>query len=277
MLGTLLFHLLLVLLFILTALTTPLPLPEEEGIIINLGSYEAGAGMEETINEPENPTEEVEEIEETVVEESDPRVTPEETMAEEILTQDVEEAPAIETKQPEPKEVVKDPDPVEEPVEQPAEESKPEKPTEEPKEEPKEEPRKPNPLAMYTGSNDKTGEGNKDGNKDQGDPEGAVDHDGQPNAKGNKGIHFDLTGRGIKTYPDIELQYLTRKEIVVVDVTVDRDGNVTRAKAGARGSTSTNQTLWKKAEQAAKRTKFTPKSDAPEFQKGTITFVFIPE
>ena len=254
--GTMLFHLMILLIFILTALTVPLPLPEEEGIMIDLGQMNDGFGK---IEPSSDVVEESEPIEENVPEEVIEEVTVEEiTPDEEILTQDVEEASSVETIEPEV--VVKEIQPVEEP---------------------KEEPREVDTRALFPPKNEtntSTGEGKTTGNTDQGSPTGddAGSHDGQENAKGNKGISFDLAGRSMKTYPDIDIPYLTRQEKVVVDVTVDKKGNVVKAIAGARGSTSTDQNLWKKAEQASLKTKFTPKPDAPEYQRGTITFVFIP-
>ena len=45
----------------------------------------------------------------------------------------------------------------------------------------------------------------------------------------------------------------------MVDIWVNRDGKVTKAKSGARGSTTTNPILQKKAEEAAYKAVF--KSD----------------
>ena len=65
------------------------------------------------------------------------------------------------------------------------------------------------------------------------------------------------------------------KGIVVVDIWVDNNGNVTKAVPGVRGSTTTSSVLYKKAKDAALKTKFSAKPDAPAVQKGTMTFVFI--
>lgn len=67
--------------------------------------------------------------------------------------------------------------------------------------------------------------------------------------------------------------------VVVVDVWVDRNGNVTKAEIGGdngRGAqtNTTNQTLWAAALKAAKQTHFNLDKNAPESQKGTITYVF---
>lgn len=67
--------------------------------------------------------------------------------------------------------------------------------------------------------------------------------------------------------------------IVVVDVWVDRNGNVTKAEIGGdngfgKQTNTTNQTLWAEALKAAKQTHFNMDKNAPESQKGTITYVF---
>lgn len=62
---------------------------------------------------------------------------------------------------------------------------------------------------------------------------------------------------------------------VVVEVTVDREGNVRSATAGAVGTTTTLKKLWNAAEKAAADTKFNVDSSAPELQTGTITYKFL--
>jgi hypothetical protein len=58
-------------------------------------------------------------------------------------------------------------------------------------------------------------------------------------------------------------------------VWVDQQGNVTKAIAGAKGTTTSNPSLWRKAQQAALSAKFSVNLNAPEEQKGTITYNFI--
>jgi TonB family protein len=63
--------------------------------------------------------------------------------------------------------------------------------------------------------------------------------------------------------------------IVVVEVTVNQNGNVTKATAGVKGSTTLNNNLLKAAQKAALAAKFDRKSSAAAFQKGTITYHFL--
>jgi TonB family protein len=63
--------------------------------------------------------------------------------------------------------------------------------------------------------------------------------------------------------------------LVVVAITVDQDGKVTKAVAGAKGSTITDKALLKQSEQAAYKAKFNKKKNAAIEQKGTITYHFL--
>lgn len=61
---------------------------------------------------------------------------------------------------------------------------------------------------------------------------------------------------------------------VVVAIWVDNYGNVTKAQAGAEGTTVTSKELWTAARNAAMKAHFNQKADAPALQEGTITYVF---
>ncbi|PCJ25504.1 MAG: hypothetical protein COA97_07485 [Flavobacteriales bacterium] len=95
-----------------------------------------------------------------------------------------------------------------------------------------------------------------------------------PNTGSTNGIGFSLGGRGKISFKKPENP--TQEDgKVVVDIVVDRNGKVLKAKSGARGSTTTNPILQKKAEEAALKAKFKKDINAPFEQKGTMTFVFI--
>lgn len=90
---------------------------------------------------------------------------------------------------------------------------------------------------------------------------------------GGNGISFSLAGRGSKSLP---LPTATSSEngSIVVEIRVDQEGNVVFAKAVWKGTTLTDTNLWRRCEQAAKKSKFTAKPDAPELDPGTITYIF---
>jgi protein TonB len=120
---------------------------------------------------------------------------------------------------------------------------------------------------------------NNNSNSDNNNSNSSNNSDGKSNSNGTNtgpgsGIGYNLGGRGKISFKKPE--NLTQEDgKVVVDIIVDRNGKVLKAKAGARGSTTTNPILQKKAEEAAYKAKFKKDTDAPFEQKGTMTFVFI--
>jgi len=93
------------------------------------------------------------------------------------------------------------------------------------------------------------------------------------NSDSSNSASFNLSGRSVigeMPQPSYEVNL---QGTVVVDITVDQNGNVVNARAISRGSTVSNATLWKAAEEAAKRTKFTRTADVL-VQYGTITYIF---
>jgi TonB family protein len=87
------------------------------------------------------------------------------------------------------------------------------------------------------------------------------------------GMSFSLTGRTIVGQMPLPVYSQNLQGSVVVSISVDKDGRVTSAQAGATGSTVSNNILWKAAEEAALKTRFTS-SPTELVQYGTITYVF---
>lgn len=90
---------------------------------------------------------------------------------------------------------------------------------------------------------------------------------------GGSGISFSLAGRGKKSLPEPPATS-SENGSIVVEIRVDQEGNVVFAKAVWKGTTLTDTNLWRRCEQAAKKSKFTAKPDAPELQPGKITYIF---
>ena len=256
---TIIFHVLLILLFVYYGFTTPLPLPAEQGIMVNFGNDLQGFGNEEPrFSEPSKPV-------------VDQQSQPEEEKVEEKgkLTQDFEEAPAI--KAPDKKETKKK---TEKPVVKAKETTKTAT-----KPEPVKEERKPNPLALYKGrgseTSTSTNEGIAGGQGNQGNPTGSPDSKNYSNIEstGGNGVSYNLSGRSHLNLPKPYYNCQT-EGTVVVEVTVDQKGNVTQAVPGVKGSTELDKCLLDAAKQAALLAKFNTKTNAPAYQKGTITYRF---
>lgn len=118
-------------------------------------------------------------------------------------------------------------------------------------------------------------EGEAGGQGNQGVPTGSVDSKtrGEGSGLGNQGISYDLKGRGFQSLPAPQYDYQGEGR-VVVEVSVDRSGRVTMANPGTKGSTILDDYLLRVAKEAALKARFDRKDDAPEIQKGTITYNF---
>jgi hypothetical protein len=125
-------------------------------------------------------------------------------------------------------------------------------------------------------NNASKGQGDSDSPGDHGRPNGSPDGKSLHGDAAGGGVSFKLGGRGFKGAPAIRANEQEMGKIVI-DIIVDRQGNVIRATPGARGTTITNAELIRKATESARQAKFTPKADAPEEQKGTMTFEFVLE
>jgi len=270
--GTILFHALLFLIFILIVFKTPIPpFPETggNGIEVNFGTSDDGMGtiQPEELTNPTNTASTAEEVADPPIEIS----TPVRPSVNPILTQETEEAPTVAKV-----------DPTENASNNTATEPVPE-------------PRKVNTKGLYKGKRSNggsTAQGEGETNKagDQGVKEGSRNSTyhgpggGTGNALGNGtdspggdgkgGPRYSLTNRKANSLP-IPRAAFQEDGKVVVEITVDKNGNVIKAKPGVKGSTTSNPNLLDIARRAAMSAKFNPSSDAPEEQKGTITYNFI--
>jgi colicin import membrane protein len=259
--GTTVFHVVVALIVIFLGFSTPLPLPGEEGIIINFGTDDEGFGFTQPSRQQAStppPT---------------PRPVTQPEAEAPVLTQDIEEAPSLpqppreQARQPEPVTPVVQPrpEPVEDPVPEEVAEVVPE--------------RRPNPNALFPGrtatGDSGTSEGETTGPGNQGRVTGSPEspHRTGGDSGSPDGISFSLAGRNPMLLPLPEYNHQV-DGIVVVEVTVNRNGDVTNAIPGVRGSTTLNENLLNSARRAAERARFNVKPDAAAFQKGTITYHF---
>ncbi len=255
--STLVFHGILLILFLIFGFSTPLPLPGEDGILINFGNSKSGYGsIEPAISEPRQ--------QEKIQQAPPPRETSIAETKENLLTQDFEEAPAISSKKETKK---KKEEPVKKTIEKPNVEKKP-----------KEEPKKVDTRKLYSEKNiasETSGsEGETQPGGNQGSNEGSSESNNRLGGTGEgNGPSFELTGRGQVFLPVPSLNY-QKQGVVKVEILVDRSGKVVSAREGVRGTTTTDITLLRLAKEAALKSTFTSKDDAPAHQKGYITYYF---
>jgi len=120
-----------------------------------------------------------------------------------------------------------------------------------------------------------TGQGNTYGPGNQGSPGGTPGANQYgPGGGEGKGVSFNLSGRNARSLPKPSFPG-NEAGIVVVEVTVDKFGKVTKALPGVKGSNTVDTDLLEAARKAALLARFNTDQNAPAFQKGTITYHFI--
>jgi outer membrane biosynthesis protein TonB len=90
---------------------------------------------------------------------------------------------------------------------------------------------------------------------------------------GTGGSGYSLTGRKALSKPN-PVYNCNEEGVVVVQITVDKNGNVVDAKPGARGTTNSANCLASQAQIAAMNTKWSPSPDGTDKQVGTIRYNF---
>ncbi len=282
LIGTIIFHGLLLLALAFLALQTPLPLPGEQGVEVSLGTTNAGLGnqamqtqlktmkakpLPKPISHPKPPS---------------PKPQPKPVVThQKNLTQNIEKAPSLEKKKsPKKKKTVK------------PKKTKPEKKiSKEPvakkkvdssrvvKKTPPQKKSQPvvNQRALFklAPGNQNQSRGIKSGAGDQGKPHGFKESNAY-NGRGGKGqgISFSLGNRGAK-FLDKPSASFTEQGTVVVRIEVNPQGKVTHARVFAKGTTVVSENLRQLAVRAAENSLFSADPTAPDIQIGTITYHFI--
>ena len=267
-------HLLLALLIIFVTFRVKIPEPVEEGLLVNFGFDETGSGLFEPAPEPVTPP--------------PPPPSAGDAGAEEaLLTQDFEEAVEVKKKEPSPEELKRQAEAraaeIRRQLELEAERERIQKEEAEKRKREEEQRRIDQQNARARGAFSNPGnvgtsgqsQGVAGGQGNQGVVSGTPDapNYGPGGGQGTEGISFDLGGRKAKSLikPPYDLQ---KEGTVVVAITVDRNGRVTDATPGIKGSTTLDGDLLKLAKDAALKTTFESSNDAPIIQKGTITYIF---
>jgi len=277
--GTIIFHVLILLLLIFFGFSYPDPPPEEQGVLVNFGTDITGKGEIEPAGDETQGGKE----------ETMPEVTPviKEPVVEKVVekkketavtknTQTVEETKVKETKPAPTAEELRQI----EVAKQQAEELKKKKAEEE----------RQRQLAEQWNTKGKNAFGNKgvgtttgsegvtEGNGNQGSPDGTP---GAPNygdggGLGN-GINYGMGGRGSRgTWPEPMGFTVSSKLVIVVSVKIDREGNVI-GEPEITSSTFSDESINSAVLKAASAAKFTADPNAPFPQKGWIKYTILPK
>jgi TonB family protein len=293
--GTIIVHAIILILLLLFGFFTPLPLPGEEGILVNFGSSEQGFGAEEPAPARQE-NEAIPVVEETRTAQSPPpSVTPPTVSkaTEEVMTQNYEKTVAIESAAE--KEARKKQEELERQRKlaeqrQLQEQREKERQAEAARLQREAEQKKIAEInsraanafgATGAGASDSgsTSQGVTFPGGNQGNPDGSPTSQNYGNgsngsgASGN-GLSFSLLGRNALSLPKPDYPG-NEQGVIVVAVTVDKFGKVTNAEAGVQGSNTYNAALIQAAKEAALKARFNADPNAATFQKGTITYRFV--
>ncbi len=281
---------LVVLLLFGIASTVPIP-PLEEGILVNFGDSETGLGLEEPA--PGDPEPSIKPIEaasaKQVIPPASKKVSAPVNDDDDISTQDLEETVKIKTsdKKKKPEKVV---DPEKKRLDdaarvEQAEIARQQKEQEQLLAQAATEQRKIGEINSRAknvfggggkGSPDSksTSQGVTYGTGNQGVPQGSANAEKYgPGGGIGDGVAFSLDGRTAQMLPKPDFNGNEDGKVVVL-VTVDKSGRVTKADPGVKGSNTTNPELLAAAKRAALQARFNVDGTAASFQTGTITYRF---
>lgn len=271
-------HVLLLLLFLWITISLPNPPFEENegGMAINFGTSDVGEGDVQPMNY--TPTQQTFSPEENVV-------TPEPDLTEEnVVTQDMEDAPVIETKKEVKKTEVKpqQPKPLEEALFKPTKNTNTTQNSQKATQPVVDDNSLFRPGAAGAPNNSK-GDGEGGGKGDQGDPNGDPNSrsyvgggsgTGTGTGNGSGGGNWRLAGRKLVRPEKPVNPCEVKRGKVNIEIKVNRSGKVISAKQLLGGSDTQDDCLVSLALKAAKQYTFDANTDAAETQTGSILFTF---
>ncbi len=306
LIGTIIYHALVLALLIFAGLTFPVPPPEEEGILVNFGTDESGFGAYEPMGDDQqagNPDLPVEEQSEEKPEDvSDPLPETVETTRPDPTpvdqTQEVEEVKVKEVPKPTAEELRKKREEQQkiqrereererierERLEQERIEREKREEQERIEKERQQQAEKLNNLGKNAFGNQGVGqtegsEGITEGSGNQGDINGSPDADRYDTGGGlGNGISFGGLGSrramGSLPKPNMSGCEITSKITVTVEIQVDRDGKVISAMV--QSASYQDNCIWTMVVEAAKKSRFSVDSKANYQQKGWIKYIIVP-
>jgi hypothetical protein len=257
LIGTILFHVALLILFMSVGLPYTVPKPEQ-GILVNFGTTDMGLGDVNTEtpgpNDEPTPTENVATTTEAVTQESP---------AEDVMTDETSDM-AVDAAE-EPTQTT-----TEEPVQT---QEEPQEEVVEPEPEKQVDQRITNAANLFGQPGGGQSEGDTQGEGNMGE-EGGVQDDGAYTGGGGGNGNYKLGGRGVLQSPKYKPN-CPEEGKVVMRIKVDNTGKTISAEA-TRGTTNYAECLVRAAKKSALETRWEPRSDSPLDQVGEITYYFVP-
>jgi protein TonB len=248
LLGTILFHVLLILILLITGFGSVPPIESDNGgVMVNFGEPDAGGGdVQPAASQAESAAQ---------PQPSDPN--------ESVITSE-DDAPEVEKQE---KKTNK-------PVIKPTEQTKPSKEVDENKS--TVDPRLKAQLDKLKRDRENGGNGVGEGDKpgDKGRPDGQEGGDPNGTGKGNlgNGISYNLKGFSVSGKPIIN-NNTQKTGTIIVDVCVNKQGRIISTKLG-RGSTTTDTYLYELSEKAVRELNINPVGSTTDTNCGTVTIKY---
>ncbi|MBD0852185.1 energy transducer TonB [Maribacter arenosus] len=258
--------------------------PIENGISVNFGTMDFGMGdnqpkekiRSEPLDIPEPPNVQEEQVQEAVPEEVQEEVVEKDQPTEKVLTQESEESIKIKQQQ----EAKRKAEDAAKKAKAEADRIAREKREAEEQKRKEQEAKKAELDKLMGGLNKSDGtasgsEGDDNRPGDKGQPDGdpyATSYYGGPGS-GSEGVGYGLRGRGAPTRKLFK-QDCNESGTVVVRIEVDRNGIVTKAEPGVRGTMNSAACLLEPAKKIALSHKWPPDSKAPPIQVGFVVVNF---
>ena len=291
LIATIVTHGVILAVLLFFGIVSSIPIPMDEGILVNFGDSETGFGLEEPApgdREPSIKPVEAASVKQVMPPTSKKMITPV-SDDEDVLTQDLEETVRVKTAVKK-KNIQKVVDPEKARIDEAERLEKAEIAREKREQD--------QLLAQAAAEQRKIGEINSRaknvfGGGGKGSPDSKSTSQGVTYGTGNQGVPQGSAnaekygpGGGIGNGPTFSMDGRTAQSLpkpdfignedgkVVVQVTVDKSGRVTKAEAGVKGSNTANPELLSAAKRAALQARFNVDGTAPSFQTGTITYRF---
>ncbi|MBN2165314.1 MAG: TonB family protein [Marinilabiliaceae bacterium] len=281
--GTIVYHAIILILLIVFGMQS-IP-EEEEGLLVNFGDSQTGMGLTEP---RQSAAQNVSQAEQTPPPPPKSESATSKSNNEDVNTQDFEEAAALkarkkkeaqvkaenEKKRQQEIEAKKQRDEEARKVRE-AQEAEKKRQEELARQKAEAQNRVKNAFGSNTGSGS-TSEGETKGTGNQGYVTGDPNSRNRTGSgQGTTGNGYSLSGRSLRGSLPKPAYTIQEEGIVVIEISVDNNGNVVNATPILKGTTTQNSVLWQQAKAAALKAKFNADPDAPSVQKGTITYHFV--
>jgi len=272
-LGTIVAHLFLLLLFWWLGMKLPFPPPQEQGFLVSFGNTDSGEGKEQPV-----PVSDAQAIEENLEANPAAQAAPEtKEVTKEVSLPAAQKGEALETSNDSQAPKLKD----NEKKKKEDDKDKSKKTAASAKNKANENDNNIDPNALFKpkktnqASNSSSSQGEKTSKADQGSRQGTLNNSTNAHniPSGTPGIGASLSGRVLLDIPK-PFDNSREEGVVVIKIKVDKSGKVIDAVFQSSGSTTSSSILKNLAINSAKKATFNADPASPDVQSGTIKYTF---